>query len=371
MNKKHRNSRMSEYWAKEPILVKTPLGRGISVVFSWQVDKAIELAKREGINLIGGPGAILAGLKVPELNYTLVDRHNQFATFTTRGCPNSCPFCAVPILEGEFRELKEWKPNPIICDNNILACSDEHFKKVIDSVIDFGWVDFNQGLDHHLITDYHLEQLQRVKKSIIRFSFDSIKEESSFISGVEKTKEYGFKNIRCYVLIGFNDTPADALYRLELCKKVKVLPQPMRYQPIDTEKKNSYVAEDKGWTEQELKKMTKYWFHLNITEKIPYAEFNSDEKHPGSWNKMGKIKKATIMPEMDNQKRREKQIPPRKKQPLCEIVFGQLRIPVFDMERGKKVIEGIFMIGETLQGKAKTKGRREGRRKAPETFTNA
>ena len=40
-------------------------------------------------------------------------------------------------------------------------------------------------------------------------------------------------------------------------------------------------------------------------------------------------------------------MPPRKKQPLCEIVFGQLRIPVMDKEQGKKVIEGIFMIGET------------------------
>ncbi len=54
----------------------------------------------------------------------------------------------------------------------------------------------------------------------------------------------------------------------------------------------------------------------------------------------------------------------RKKQPLCEIIFRQLRIPVSDKEQGKKVIEGIFMIGEP--GKAETKptvGKR-GRRKA-------
>jgi DNA invertase Pin-like site-specific DNA recombinase len=57
-------------------------------------------------------------------------------------------------------------------------------------------------------------------------------------------------------------------------------------------------------------------------------------------------------------------MPPRKKQPLCEIIFGQLRIPVFDKEKGMKVIEGIFMIGETGEAEAKPRGRKRGRRKA-------
>ena len=57
-------------------------------------------------------------------------------------------------------------------------------------------------------------------------------------------------------------------------------------------------------------------------------------------------------------------MPPRKGQPLCEIIFGQMRIPVSDQERGKQVIEGIFMIGEP--GRAETKPRRgdRGRKKA-------
>jgi transcriptional regulator with XRE-family HTH domain len=51
------------------------------------------------------------------------------------------------------------------------------------------------------------------------------------------------------------------------------------------------------------------------------------------------------------------------KQALCEIVFGQMRIPVSDKERGKQAIEGIFMIGEP--GKAEgPRGGKGGRRKA-------
>ena len=50
---------------------------------------------------------------------------------------------------------------------------------------------------------------------------------------------------------------------------------------------------------------------------------------------------------------------PRRKAPLCEIIFGQLRIPVSDQEKGKRVIEGIFMIGESGEGKAKARGERK------------
>jgi DNA-binding CsgD family transcriptional regulator len=52
------------------------------------------------------------------------------------------------------------------------------------------------------------------------------------------------------------------------------------------------------------------------------------------------------------------------KTPLCEIIFGQLRIPVWDQEKGKRVIEGIFMIGESGKGKAKARGRRKQGRRA-------
>ncbi len=57
-------------------------------------------------------------------------------------------------------------------------------------------------------------------------------------------------------------------------------------------------------------------------------------------------------------------MPPRKKQPICKIIFGQMRIPVSDKEQGKKVIDGIFMIGGTGKAEAKPRGRKRGGRKA-------
>jgi DNA-binding CsgD family transcriptional regulator len=61
---------------------------------------------------------------------------------------------------------------------------------------------------------------------------------------------------------------------------------------------------------------------------------------------------------------KENSMAPRRKEPFCEIIFGQLRIPVWDQEKGKRVIEGIFMIGESGKGKAKARGRRKQGRRA-------
>ena len=57
-------------------------------------------------------------------------------------------------------------------------------------------------------------------------------------------------------------------------------------------------------------------------------------------------------------------MPPIKKQPLCEIIFGQLRIPVSDKERGKQAIEGNFMIGEPAKAEPKPRVGKRGKRKA-------
>jgi hypothetical protein len=38
-----------------------------------------------------------------------------------------------------------------------------------------------------------------------------------------------------------------------------------------------------------------------------------------------------------------------KTQPICQIIFNQMSIPVYNLEQGKKALDGIFMIGETIK----------------------
>ena len=65
----------------------------LSVPFPWLMEEAYSLADQwKGKVKIGGPG-IMKLTYCEEVEPVLF--HNPLATFTTRGCPNKCTFCAV------------------------------------------------------------------------------------------------------------------------------------------------------------------------------------------------------------------------------------------------------------------------------------
>ena len=250
----------------------------LSVPFTWLMGEAESMAKaHKGKVVAGGPAVKLMGAPWADtpniVPFDTLAFHNPLATFTTRGCPNKCSFCAVPRIEGDFRELELWKPAPVVCDNNLLAASKKHFNRVIDSLLPFSACDFNQGLDARLFSSYHADQLARLKRPHIRFSWDSIKTESQVTDAVNLCKKYGFKDIGIYILLGFKDTPEDAKYRLETVRSWGLFPNPARYQPLDAMERNSYVAP--GWTEKELRKMMKYYYRLGwLGNACTYEEFD-------------------------------------------------------------------------------------------------
>ena len=267
-------------WHKGVVSWKCGDSLYLSVPFTWLLDDARRLAKLHGGRVVaGGPAVVLRGApwaETPaECSFDVLAMHNPHATFTTRGCPNKCGFCAVPKIEGDFVELPTWKPAPMICDNNLLAASRTHFTKVIESLKSFPTCDFNQGLDARLFTKWHAELLASLRRPTIRFAFDHVNEEAKVVSAIEIARSAGLSKFAVYVLIGFNDTPEDALYRLRTVVKLGALPCPMRYQPLDADTKNGYVAT--GWTEHELRRMTRYFWKYRFLRKTPYEEFRPSE----------------------------------------------------------------------------------------------
>ena len=248
----------------------------LSVPFTWLMAEAKAMAsEHKGKVIAGGPAVALMGAEWADTPdtcpYDTLAMHNPCATFTTRGCPNKCKFCAVPRIEGEFIELDSWKPAPVVCDNNIMAASKRHFERVIDSLLPFPYVDFNQGLDARLFTKWHADQLARLKRCKVRFALDHSKFDGIVHSAIETARRAGLKDFGVYVLMGFGDTPEDARHRLELVRSWDIWPQAMRYQPLDAPKRNCYV--DPGWTDRELKRMQRYYSRLAWLEHIPYEDF--------------------------------------------------------------------------------------------------
>lgn len=273
-------------WSKS-IVEWTEVGTAfISVVFSWDLDRAYQKAvwyKSIGYDVkVGGPAIhnttmfdeiAEVGGHIPDVVY----RHNPQATFTTRGCPNKCPFCLVPKIEPEYVELSDFPIRPVVCDNNILASSDRHFDMVCEKLSNLQDVDFNQGLDARLLTPYKAKKISELNMRYTRLAFDSREYEEEFLGAMNLLKDNGIspRKITVYVLINFKESPEDALYRLEKVRETEAFPFPMRFQPLYARAKNSYIA--KGWNERLIRDMMRYYSRLAYLDHIPFSEYNRYE----------------------------------------------------------------------------------------------
>jgi len=162
-------------------------------------------------------------------DYSLYDLNFSLG-FTTRGCIRNCKFCIVPEKEGKIKEHAEVEEflNPksnvvVLLDNNFLALP-SHVKK-LQKYIKKGWrIDFNQGLDIRLINKENAGLLAKIKlERMIRFAWDNIKDESKIIGGLELVIKAGIRprNITVYVLIGYDTTFEEDLYRIQRLREIK------------------------------------------------------------------------------------------------------------------------------------------------------
>lgn len=266
------------YWIEDRILY-------ISIPFTWNLPdvraKILQHDFRYDRVIVGGPAVQLMPEYLKDIAETpgqlpgVLQKVNPFATKTTIGCPNKCKFCAVgsgKIDGGVFRELDDWPNLNVICDNNPLACSRKHFDKIIDRAKLLKWVDI-QNLEARLLTKYHAGRLAELKGLKTRIAWDCTSQEKYVIRALDLLKKAGINKNRvgCYVLIGYKDTPEDALYRLQTLKDLGIKPNPMRYNPLNAMTRDEYVSDK--WTHKELKRFMRYWARQNWLAKIPFDEF--------------------------------------------------------------------------------------------------
>lgn len=160
--------------------------------------------------------------------------------FTSRGCIRNCGFCFVPKKEGTFRDVAEIKDliNPrsnvlILHDNNLTAdpyCIDKLHEIRDRSLI----VDINQGCDVRLVNDDIAKALSEIKHlRSIHYAWDLMGFEKQVMSGIRTLSKY-IKPYRhmCFMLVGFNTSFEEDMYRFRRLTELKVDPFVMIYNQI-------------------------------------------------------------------------------------------------------------------------------------------
>lgn len=151
---------------------------------------------------------------VPDYDLYNVDPNLAYG-FLTRGCPNKCKWCIVPVKEGniapymDIEEVAVGRKHVILMDNNILAS--DYGLQQIEKIISMGIrVDFNQGLDARLVTDDVARMLARVKWiKRIRFGCDTPRQIIECERATSLIDKYGYKGeyfFYCILLHDFKES---------------------------------------------------------------------------------------------------------------------------------------------------------------------
>ena len=138
--------------------------------------------------------------------------------------------------EGDLRELNPIAPGHIVQDNNLLACSHEHFDAVCKMLNGQRDIQLAGGLEAGRLTDWHIARLRRLRIGQMFLAYDREGQYEAVKSAILRLRCAGFtqRQVRCFVLVGFSDdTPEAALRRLDDVFQMGALPFAMLYRGDD------------------------------------------------------------------------------------------------------------------------------------------
>lgn len=231
-----------------------------------------------GSGLMGAPTAandkwfeLPHDIEVLMPEYSLYPTLNYSLGFTTRGCIRNCPPCIVHRKEGKFRRAQhimefhnpEFKSCKLL-DNNILADKEWFFENTNWAIENKVKIDITQGMDIRLLTDEITEQLHRIKfvDQQMKFAWDSLDCEDAVMSGISMLKDHGInthRNVAFYVLVGYNTTVEQDIYRCNKLRENNVQSRAMIY----NEQKTPMLSALARWTYM----VPAYW-------KTPFELYN-------------------------------------------------------------------------------------------------
>lgn len=226
-----------------------------SVLFDWN-------RKKFFADYQGGPAFLGSKMDCDERpDYSLFGLDYSLG-YTYRYCPRRCPFCKVWKMETDkthrsIHEFHDSRFNKIcLLNNNTLA--DPRWKETFEEIWDAGLTVIDEnGYDLRLMDEEKVEALKRTRfASKLHYAWDRMDDGIKVLRGMEIAPRG-----HVYVLIGFDTTEEEDLYR---CQKIIDFghdPYIMPYNQSKAEKKFKRFIDSFMW--RKFKTLDEAWKNYN------------------------------------------------------------------------------------------------------------
>ncbi|MCC7432042.1 hypothetical protein IT412_00800 [Candidatus Peregrinibacteria bacterium] len=152
------------------------------------------------------------------------------------GCVRKCEFCVVPKKEGMIKTLEPMTLNKngkwiYLLDNNLLAS--KNWEDALLYLFELKQPVCFEGIDIRIMSEKQAMSLNKIKlKKQIHIAWDNPGDD--VVNKLKKIiKIIPAYKLMCYVLIGFNTSEKEDLYRVEELRAINVAPFVMPYNKFD------------------------------------------------------------------------------------------------------------------------------------------
>ena len=186
-------------------------------------------------------------MTISDMDYSIYPQYPFSIQFLSRGCIRQCPFCLVHDKEGNIHSVMPAQLNPNgqwieVLDNNFF--SSPQWEWAVKYLLEINQPVNLHGVDIRIMNEeqaYWLNKL-RLRRSIhIAWDLPELDLTDKLREVTKYIKPY---KLMCYVLIGFNSTIEQDMYRIERLRELGIKPYVMPYRDFENKRTPSQYEKD-------------------------------------------------------------------------------------------------------------------------------
>lgn len=250
----------------------------ISVIFSWDLPKALAWGQQVACELwMGGP-AISANAhyvqrQLPHAKITIgpdprFERQSGDYKWVRwgRGCSVGCWFCIVPKIDGTaMLEYVESTPARVIVDDNIIRYTREHQERIVEQTLQAGCtkIDINSGFDPAVFDLWHYQLYNKLDLQYWRTAYDTLDEGPQVERMLALLREHGVSSRRIPVYMLAGAEPFEqSMMRARQIVAWGGEPRVQMFKPLNwmSARSEAWMHPKYGWTRRQTVNFPRYWY---------------------------------------------------------------------------------------------------------------